>query len=198
MAAKPKVTPYKAPGDQFPGWKQQAATYIHGRSHLDTADALAVEMERKWGAGRLRLLVELELRVKFDSQRMKLDTAIRSGELEDVIRESGRMVNAWRALDAAATAAGAPLLSPLVWEIALPDGRVAALVRSNEDARAVIADGRHVEVYTMGEIAHLIDGFPAVVKAKQTFPGAEVVRVRPLSDPVADWVEGGDEIPFGA
>ena len=46
-------------------------------------------------------------------------------DLEAVRRESQRMVTAWLVLDRAATAAGKGPLSPLVWEVALPDGSVA-------------------------------------------------------------------------
>jgi ectoine hydroxylase-related dioxygenase (phytanoyl-CoA dioxygenase family) len=62
----------------------------------------------------LRLLVGPELREKFDRQRYLLNQSIWHGELEDVRRESGRMVNAWHALDRAAEAAGALNLNPLV------------------------------------------------------------------------------------
>ena len=192
--AKPKPVPV----DKTPSWQRQASTYMAGRSFIDGADHLALEAERTWGAGRLRLLVDDELRARFDSQRLKLNHAIRHGELEDVKREALRMQNAWRALDAAATQAGATGLSPLVWEVALPDGKVAALVRSPEEARAVAAEGRAVNVYSLDEIGNLIHGFPAIVRAKEVFPGATVVGVKPIMDPVEGWDEvEGDQIPFG-
>ena len=46
------------------------------RAILDGLDHVAVEMERKWGVGRLRLLVSDLLRAKFDAQKDKLDAAI--------------------------------------------------------------------------------------------------------------------------
>ncbi len=93
---------------------------------------MALAMETKWGAGRLRLLVTPELREKFDRQRYLLNAAIRYGDLEAVRREAKRMVTAWLALEKAATAAGKPAISPLVWEVALADGTVAAIVPSDE------------------------------------------------------------------
>jgi hypothetical protein len=131
----------------MPSWQRQHSTYAVGRSVIDGSDALALEAECKWGAGRLRLLVDNDLRARFDSQRLKLNHAIRHGELEDVKREALRMQNAWRALDAAATQAGAAKLSPEVWEEADDNGCVLAVVKTNADAKHVIAEGRHVVVH---------------------------------------------------
>jgi len=47
---------------------------------VDGLDQVAVAMERKWGVGRLRLLVSDFLRAKFDEQKDRLDAAIQSGE----------------------------------------------------------------------------------------------------------------------
>ena len=103
-------------------WANETATWLQGRAALDDTDALAIELERKWGCGRLRLLVSTELRARFDSQRWKLAQAQWHGGLEDVVREAGRMARAWRALDTAAEAGGAAPLSPEVWELSLSDG----------------------------------------------------------------------------
>src|ERR1700761_9713547 len=103
-------------------WARTNGTYIAGRAHIDGADETACEMEAKWGADRLRLLVSPELREKFDRQRYLLNQAIWHGDLEQVRRESGRMVSAWLALDRAATTAGQQPLSPQVWEVPLEDG----------------------------------------------------------------------------
>ena len=43
---------------------------------VDGLDQVAIAMERKWGVGRLRLLVSDLLRSKFDEQKDRLDTAI--------------------------------------------------------------------------------------------------------------------------
>lgn len=179
-----------------PVWQASYATYLAGRAHLDGADALAVQLEGKWGVGRLRLLVSSDLREKFDRQRLKLNEAITSGGVADVQREAGRMVNAWLALDAAAEAASAHPLAPEVWEVRLPDGSLAAIVRSVEEAHAIVRDSREMAVYTLAEIANLLHGFPAIAKAKEYWPGATVSEVRHISDPLDAWdVERGDAIP---
>jgi len=39
------------------------------------------------------------------------------------------MATAWKALEQAATAAGAPALDPAIWEVTLQDGTVATICR---------------------------------------------------------------------
>jgi hypothetical protein len=95
------------PLDSEKPWARTNGTYLTGRAYIDGADKTAAEMESKWGADRLRLLVSSELREKFDRQRYLLNQAISHGKLEDVRRESGRMVKAWMALDRAAESTGA-------------------------------------------------------------------------------------------
>lgn len=162
---------------------------------LAEADAMAAMMEEKWGVDRLRLLVGPELRAKFDRQRRLLDGAIRCGPPEALQRESKRMVTAWTALDAAATAAvSEPLRGPAVFEVAVGSGDggyVAAIVADDAAAGHVIAEGRLVVVYTLAEIGRLLAALPGVAKAKKVWPGAAVTAARRgVEDPL------DDEIPF--
>jgi hypothetical protein len=177
-------------------WARTNGDYIAGRAYLDGADETACEMEAKWGADRLRLLVSAELREKFDRQRYLLNQAIWHGELEDVRRESGRMVNALYALDRAAEAAGASKLAPVVWEVAIGGGdRVAAIVRSDHDATAVNAEGRKVAVYTLEEIGRLLAAYPNIAQAKAVFPGAAITEIRKtVEDPLKAIPDTGDDL----
>ena len=183
-----------------PQWGHSHGTYLAGRAYIDGADETAATMEKKWGVDRLRLLVPPEMREKFDRQRYLLNQAIWSGELEDVRRESGRMVNAWTALDRVATEAGHLPLQVEVWEVTLEDGAVAAIVQDNASAHRVVNDGRQVVVYTLEEIARLLSAYPGIAKVKQTFPGASVTGARKsVTDPLNEvWDTSGsldDEIP---
>lgn len=167
------------------GWDQSHGTYIAGRAALDGVDAAAVAMERKWGCGRLRLLVSHELREKFDRQRYRLNHAIHNGELVDVQREAGRMLLAWSALDAVADKAGALPIAPNVWEVTLEGGTVVAIVQDAAEAHAVIAEGRAVVVYTLDEIGRMLMRYSGVMRIKQTYPGATVERVdKTIGDPL--------------
>lgn len=183
-------------------WARSPGTYIAGRAYLDGADETAVEMEAKWGCDRLRLLVDPSLREKFDRQRYLLNQAIWHGELEEVRREAGRMVNAWQALDRAAEAAGKQPLAPTVWEVGLEDGSVAAIVPDDAQAHAVVGEGRQLAVYTLEEIGRLLSNYPEIAKAKLVFPGATITRVsRSVEDPLkaisdTDLPIDGDAIGF--
>jgi hypothetical protein len=166
-------------------WARTHGSYLAGRAYIDEADLMAAQMEARWGAGRLRLLVPPEMREKFDRQRYLLNAAIWHGDLVAVRREAKRMVTAWLTLDKAAMAAGKAALSPLVWEVVLADGTVAAIVPSDEHVRAVVAEGRAVAVYTLDEIARLLSAYPNIAKAKLTFPGAEVTTIsKSICDPL--------------
>jgi hypothetical protein len=173
-----------APAVQAAPWQATQGMYLAGRAAIDEADALALEMERTWGVGRLRLLVDTTLRERFDKQRALFNGAIWHGDLEAVRDQSARMCKGWRALDAAATAAGKQHLAPTVWESATPDGEVIAVVRDNADAHAALADGRALTVYTMAEVARLLAASPALAKIKAVAPSATVEAARQITDPL--------------
>ena len=167
-------------------WAKSVGEYISAQAHMDGADHLAIEMERKWGADRLRLLVSVELRERFDRQRLLYNAAVWHKDLEEVRVQAARMVKAYQVLDAAAKAAGAPQLSPLVWELALTDGTVVAIVRDPEDARAVRVEGRQVVTYDLEELGRMLEVYHEVTKVKEAFPGATVTQLRrqSISDPL--------------
>jgi hypothetical protein len=207
--AKPQTTPTNGvygdtqvrPLSDERSWARSNGTYIAGRAYLDGADQTASEMEAKWGADRLRLLVAAEWREKFDRQRYLLNQAIWHGELEDVRREANRMTNAWLTLDRIAVEAGKAPLSLQCWEIALDDGSVAAIVPDNDHAHVVIGEGRQVRVFTLDEIGRLLSAYPDIAKTKLVFPGAKVVAVRRSVDDPLDGIHDSkvgldDDLPF--
>ena len=161
------------------------------RAILDGLDHVAAGMERKWGLGRLRLLVSDLLRAKFDAQKDKLDAAIDVNREQYVRAQAEGMKRAWAALDRAAMEAGAGPLSPEVWECVLPgSGEVVSIVRTEAEAHHV---ARECRVFSLDEIARLIEAMgDTVLEAKRVFPGATVTRV---GKPEIDW-EKGDPIPF--
>ena len=159
------------------------------RSAIDGLDNLARWMDRKWGAGRLRLLVSDELRAKFDRQRRKVDEAIwpAKGKTRwDAVRPAiEAMKRGWQVLDAQASGDGHDPIDPVIWEAVLQDGRTLALVRDIADASFVSAtrDGRATVVWTLDEVARVVDANNIVSVVKQEFPGATVVAAR---DPTGD------------
>lgn len=162
---------------------------------LHRLDALAREMERKWGSCRLPSLVADDLSKRFYAQHRKVSMALREGGNSDALHEIGRMIVAWRYLDQEAERLGASPIDPGVWEVALSDGTVVAIVRDADDAAAVEPSDRAMNVYLLSEIARLIEAMPTLLAVKEQWPGAKVVPTRTMS---ADsyWWEHGDELPF--
>ena len=177
---KENLRPLGAPNS----WAKTPGTYIAAHAHMDGVDALAIDMEQYWGVGRLRLLVDPGLRERFDRQRYLLNQAVWHGDLESVRRESFRMAKAWAAVDQSAKAAGAVPLAPVVWEATMASGDVLAVVRDDEDAKAVVREGRAVVVFTMSELATMVENYRQVVEVKSTWPGATVEAVRRPTDPL--------------
>jgi hypothetical protein len=171
-----------------PPWQQTAGMFLAGREAIDAANYLHEQMEAKWGCGRLRLLVDADLRNKLDRQRYLFLQAVEGGQLIDVQREGRRMCSAWKALDKAAAAAGASPQDPAVWELVVPfgifKGLVVAIVKDDRDVAKVKAEGRHTIVYGLDEIGRLIAADHFSLTCKENFHGAEVVPAKKPMDPV--------------
>lgn len=175
-----------------------APTETFQKSIIDGVDFIATQMERKWGIGRLRLIVDDTLRTKFDAQFEKFNAAIEAGQTDLISVQAEGMKRAWQALDKAADAAGQKPLSAEVWEVTLPgSGRIVAVVRTSEEAHLVATPDR--ETWTLSEISHLIEHAGTLVAdIKRTFPGAEITAIHGKTnspDKPFDWSKG-DDIPF--
>ena len=158
------------------------------KAYIDGVDHIAQRMEAKWGVDRLPMLVDAETRAKFYRQGERMRDALEAcysakvitrDMLDAAAKATGGMERAWAALDAKATQAGETPIDPDVWEAPLSDGSLVAIVQTNADASKVIRDGRLKNVWTMEEVARVIEMFPDFVRSiKETFPGATVQPVR--------------------
>lgn len=172
---------------------------------VQSVDLLTDSLERKWGVGRLRLLVDDALRERFDRQWRKWQAAYAAQDLDAVRAHSEAMRRAWNALDQAATATGHTPVTPEVWETRMPDGTVLAIVRGPAEQHTLTrqpadAAGRAREVWSLDEIGRVIcawEGRNWVDAVRAEFPGAKVeaLRLTPRGAEF-DWSRG-DEIPFG-
>lgn len=156
------------------------------KAYYDGVDHVAREMENKWGVGRLPLLVDGELRAKFERQGLRFNTALEQAwqsefltrdMLDGVAKAAGGMERAWKALDDAAKASGAKPIDPDVWEAVLRDGSIVAVVRTNAEAGAVLREGRQLSVWTMEEVARAIELMPEMLFAndvKKAYSGERV------------------------
>ena len=115
------------------------------KAHYDGVDHVAREMENMWGVGRLPLLVDGELRARFERQGLRFNTALEQAwqsefltrdMLDGVAKAAGGMERAWKALDAAAKAAIDP--SKFVW-IVVGD---ASVVKPQLDALGIPVEVR--------------------------------------------------------
>jgi hypothetical protein len=156
-------------------------------------DEIARQMEAKWGMGRLPALVPIDLATRFRAQARKFNQATQAYECYEIQKHGEAMERAWKALDAAATSAGAEPLPNTVWEARGPDGSVVLIGKTADEARTA-AFGRKHTAWSLDEIAKAMTAFPELLKAKHAFPGAEVMSFRrdpydptdPLDDPLDD------------
>lgn len=172
---------------------------------FDGVDGARKSAESEWGCDRLPLLVSDDLRGRFNRQKVRWSKALQEAWaaqflsrdlLDAVTNAAGGMRRAYAALVTAATEAGHRPIQPWVWETRLADGTVAAVVQTNDEAAKVIADGRHMVVYTLEEVANVIDALPQALQlAKQAFPGSKVQPRREVEHD-RSWVKEGDPIPF--
>ena len=195
MAYKPKAKGRDKPKVDKTGWPPTAigsapwqTSYglaLSGMELIDEMKMVATDIEERWGVGRLRLLVPVPLREKFDRQRYLVNQAIWHGDLEQVREHTGKMILAYRKLDEVAIASGASRKPVEQWECVLGGGMVLVLVKDAQDAQNVQKDGRKVVVWTMEEIAMIVEENTAILHAKQLFEGAEVLKVeKSIKDPL--------------
>lgn len=175
--------------------------------YFQATETAREESEAKWGWGRAEKLAPPDLLAKFRRQQVTWSAAYQAaweapiltrGLLDAVVAKSAAMVRAWAALDAAATEAGHRAIAPWVWEVPLADGTVAAFVQTDAEASKVIAEGRYLVVYTAREVGNVIDALPqSLALAKVQFPGAKFQGRSFPPGERPEWLDGGDEIPFG-
>lgn len=176
-------------------WQSSYGTYIAGSEAIDDMKLVIREMDEKWGHGSLRMMAEAPLREKFDRQRYLVNQAIWTGSLEEVRLQTKRMVSAYRALDRAVEASGGVPKPIEQWETVLDFGAVLVVVRHPDDADKVKADGRKKVVWSLQEVANLIDAHTASIYAKLEFPGATVERVESrIGDPLDRLRTSGDDL----
>jgi hypothetical protein len=156
---------------------------------LRPLDRIAVEMEGKWGVGRLTRLVTPEIAARFGSAKDKLNDAIRANDGDEVAKRAAVMIRGWQALDKAATEAGCEAL-PLRTVAVQHNGRAYVVVWDRADVHKAAKLSRAPEnVLTVHELLIAYEVLKSKVDGvKQAFPGAELMKV---SIPL-----GGDALPF--
>jgi hypothetical protein len=152
---------------------------------IDRVRDVGHAMQGKWGSGRLRLLVDDDLRGRFDRQHLSWLRAVWSRNVAEIEKHGAAMVRGYEALDAAAMKSGAEGLAlPQAWPITLPDGTIGALCQTKIEADKVGESGQYQMVWTVAEIEQILRRFPELV-----LKSVGVKSEKP------DW-ERGDPMPF--
>lgn len=165
---------------------------IHGA--LKPLDAVAANMELRWGKGRLQELCTPELAARFEAAKAKLDVSIHDRDVDLVIKRAGNLIKGWHAMEREAKAAGHEPHPPTLWHATAPaeyGEKEMQIVIARDNSEATLAQ-TDLPVYTVTEIARIVRAWrsqKAVHTVKETFAGAEVVRID--ADEPFD-----DELPF--
>lgn len=177
------------------------------QSLFEGADAAREEAELTWGSERLPIIVGHEWRTKLRRQQRRMAEALQAAWAADSVTgpqmQAARdacagMERAWGKLPEVAAEAGhRPLSAAVLAESVLRDGSVAIIVRDNDAAAQVLAEGRQCAVYTFAELFNLIGELipDSLALAKVHFPGARFEG--PKFEGGSEWdVKQGDEVPF--
>ena len=160
---------------------------------LKPLDALASDLESKWGRDRLIELVSPETASKFSTAKAKLDASIAYNDPQDVIRRVNVMMRGWQALEKEAIKNGHKPFPPDVWVACVDEehGKPSleiAIVKDSADASLTKKKG--ITTYSLVEIARIVRLFEGqkkqIPKIKSLFPDSEIKKVK--------WKD--DEIPF--
>jgi len=162
------------------------------RKAVDHLDAVAAEMEIKWGVGRLPELVAPSLADKFKQQQAIVDAHIEANDSQAAADAADAMVRAWQALDSAAQISGALPIFQTQWQGTTPAGQKVRLVRQAKSSLNILEDGELM--LTFDEVLLLVDKMPDLLReVKAAFPST-ITRITDKSAEM-DW-KLGDEIPF--
>lgn len=148
------------------------------KAAIDGLDQVATQAERKWGIGRLRLLVDDSLRARFDRQQVNVDKVLSQSDalLGDILTQIAAMRRAWAALEQAAFQSGhKPQLAAVV-ECPLPEGGLIAIVAAGDQIPP--KDDRWVAVYTAVEVGRIVASFKEILFIKRVIPDSEVDQIR--------------------
>lgn len=173
------------------------------RDIVTSVDERARACNRRWGFNRLPHLVPIDVLEKFRSAKLKWERACLdatpfpvAATMDEVKLRADVMLRAYDKLEAIAEEAG-HLPGPLhQWEFELGDNTPVILVRDRADLSRVDAGDRACQVWSLDEIVDVIERFPMLSKAKECFPGAEVIPMR-TSRKVTDALDDSlEDLPF--
>lgn len=149
-----------------------------------------VEYESRWGVSKLPKLISPELKEKWDRQIEKLFKAKDENRLNDVIGLVEGCIRAYAVMESEAISRGHKMHDAEMWDVKHPDsGHVYRIVKNNYDAGVSLNDG--ARVYTLEEVARIIEAHDNINAVKDVFPNATVLKIEDTFD-----YNKGDKLPF--
>ena len=187
-AAPPEMPPVRGP-HPFLDSPLEAARAMH--------DKAVREMDARYGTDVLQTLVSPELAARFARVKLDLAAATEAGDDATAIQKYGSIVRGLTAMEEAALAAGhKPLEIARWWSTRADDGRAYLFTQDEDDARVAARQGRWdgFQIWSLPEVIRVLEdkSFESVLKAKQLWPEAAIVKV---VRPAVDW-RVGDEVLF--
>jgi len=173
------------------------------RDIVTSVDERARGCNRRWGFNRLPHLVPLDWLEKYRRQKLKWEQACldatpypTEANMAAVRRHGEAMLKAYDKLEQLAEDAGHDLAPLHQWEFELADGTPVILVRDRADLSRVDAKGRACQIWSLDEVADVVERFPMLSKVKDCFPGAEIIPMR-TSPKVIDALDDSlADLPF--
>ena len=164
------------------------------RAAVNSVDAVARELEMKWGIGKLEELASPKLAVKFEQARQNFSEACELDDSDYLVQKANNLITGWRKLETTAIEAGHKPGSAEVWYgIAPPDcGEYNfAIVKWGSDAANIDKD-KYPIVYTLDEVCRIIKSLqrPLLEAAKTEFKQSKIIDIKTGGDL-------NDPIPFG-
>ena len=185
-----------APPTQHTIWLQQ-------RDLIYSVDERARQCNRRWGMNRLPHLVPIEWMEKFKRQKHAWELACfeaaaspKPDDLERVRKQAEAMLRAFDKLEELVIAGGHFPDVVDQWEFELTDGTPVILVRDRAELSMADPKGRTVQIWSLEEIADIVEKFPMLTRAKETFPGAEVIQTRTSKVVVDELNDSLADLPF--
>ena len=162
---------------------------------INCVDQRGRELDQHWGIGRLPMLVPIEWAERFHAQHKLFNAAVWEFDLKLVRQHGDAMLRAYDKLDQLAREAKGEPLPVDQWEFETDFGLV-ILVRDLRDTGRAQRHGRQAQVWSLDEIANVIRCHPILAAAKDAFPGAQVVSVRPSRTTLDQLDDELSDIPF--
>ena len=162
---------------------------------INCVDQRGRELDQHWGIGRLPMLVPIEWAERFHAQHKLFNAAVWEFDLKLVRQHGDAMLRAYDRLDELAREAKGEPLPVEQWEFETEQGLV-ILVRDLRDTGRAQRFGREAQVWALDEIANVIRCHPILAAAKNAFPDAQVVSVRPSRAALDQLNDELSDIPF--